>query len=136
MPKYKVLKSVAHNLAHSYFSLMSYIDDDYILEHLFRVVRNENIEKFTIDVINMIIEPEIFMTDTIKKTLPKLNDFAEHLLKPNQFALSDLKSFKIYVTYDFDNTKDEIHHVYELKSIIVDRNEKEHVAFVEEWWKF
>lgn len=136
MPKYKVLKSVAHNLAHSYFSLMHYVDGNYIMEHLFKVVREEKINEFTIDVIHMRIEPEIFMTATIRESLPKLNNFAIHLLEPNQFKLSDLESFKIKVKYDFDKTKDEIHHVYELKAIIVDKNMKEHIAYVQEWWKY
>jgi len=61
MAKLKHLKSIAHNLAHTYFSLMNYIDGDYILEHLFKIVKENQISEFKVDVINVKIEPEIFI---------------------------------------------------------------------------
>lgn len=129
MRKYKVLKSIAHNLAHSYFSLMNYIDDDYVLEHLFKVCKETGVYKFTIDVINMEIEPGFFMTETINKTLPGLKDRAEKLLQPEQFTLNEMTSFKLHIKY-YNNR------VYDLMSVIVDDMGKEHSATVVEWWKY
>ncbi len=40
MPGYKVLKGVAHNVGHSFTSLMNYADDDYTMGHILRFVRD------------------------------------------------------------------------------------------------
>jgi hypothetical protein len=39
MARYKVLKSVAHNIGHSFTSLMNYADDDYVMGHILRFAR-------------------------------------------------------------------------------------------------
>jgi phosphoribosylglycinamide formyltransferase-1 len=38
-PKYKVLKSIAHNLSHSFVSFMNYVDDGYVIDDLRQIVR-------------------------------------------------------------------------------------------------
>jgi hypothetical protein len=40
MASYKRLKSLAHNVGHSFLSLMNYVDDDYVVEDLFQHARN------------------------------------------------------------------------------------------------
>src|SRR5439155_1154843 len=42
MSRYKFLKSIAHNLGHSFLSLMNYVEGDYIHAHLFRAARMAN----------------------------------------------------------------------------------------------
>ena len=40
MPGYKVLKGVAHNVGHSFTSLMNYADDDYTMGYILRFARD------------------------------------------------------------------------------------------------
>jgi hypothetical protein len=47
--RYKVLKSVAHNVGHSFTSLMNYADDDYVMGHLLRFARRTGLDTLTID---------------------------------------------------------------------------------------
>jgi hypothetical protein len=57
MPNYKALKSVAHNLGHSYLSLMNHEGVDYVVEHLFKTARRYGITHVEIDVLNGSISP-------------------------------------------------------------------------------
>ena len=49
MARYKVLKSVAHNIGHSFTSLMNYADDDYVMGHILRFARKTGTDTLTID---------------------------------------------------------------------------------------
>lgn len=49
MAKYKVLKGVAHNIGHSFTSLMNYAGDDYVMGHILRLVRRTGCDTLTID---------------------------------------------------------------------------------------
>jgi hypothetical protein len=49
MSRYKVLKSVAHNIGHSFTSLMNYADDDYAMGHLLRFARRSGCNTLTSD---------------------------------------------------------------------------------------
>jgi hypothetical protein len=47
--RYKVLKSVAHNIGHSFTSLMNYAGDDYVMGHILRLARLTGQDTLTID---------------------------------------------------------------------------------------
>jgi hypothetical protein len=49
MPRYKVLKGVAHNIGHTFTSLMNYAGDDYSLGHILRFARQSGLNTLTID---------------------------------------------------------------------------------------
>jgi hypothetical protein len=49
MARYKVLKSVAHSLGHSFTSLMNYAHDDYVMGHILRFARASNRDTLIID---------------------------------------------------------------------------------------
>ncbi len=49
MPKYKVLKCVAHNIGHLFTSLMNYTGDDYVMGHLLNSARSTGQDTLTID---------------------------------------------------------------------------------------
>jgi len=72
MAKYKVLKSVAHNLGHSYLSLMNYVDGDYIVEHLFRQARETGETRVEIDVLAGTIAPAVFQTPVLAESVVRV----------------------------------------------------------------
>jgi hypothetical protein len=47
--KYRVLKSVAHNIGHSFASLMNYTGDDYVMGHLLTFARLTGRDTLAID---------------------------------------------------------------------------------------
>lgn len=48
-PKYKVLKSIAHNLTHSFVSYTNYVDDGFVIDDLRQLVRTVEGNRITID---------------------------------------------------------------------------------------
>jgi hypothetical protein len=49
MPRFKVLKGVAHNIGHSFTSLMNYSVDDYSMGHILRYARETEIDTLVLD---------------------------------------------------------------------------------------
>lgn len=57
MPRYKVLKGVAHNIGHSFTSLMNYSGDDYVMGHILRFARQTGHDTLTIDFVTREVRP-------------------------------------------------------------------------------
>src|SRR5262245_16305418 len=57
MPRYKVLKSVAHNIGHSFTSLTNYVGDDYVMGHILRLARLTGNDTLTINLITGEADP-------------------------------------------------------------------------------
>lgn len=51
MASYKVLKSVAHNIGHSFVSDMNYRGDDYVMGHILRLAKSTGRDTLAIDFI-------------------------------------------------------------------------------------
>jgi len=49
MPRFKVLKGVAHNIGHSFTSSMNYAIDDYTMGHVLRFARYSGNDTLHID---------------------------------------------------------------------------------------
>jgi hypothetical protein len=67
MPRYKVLKGVAHNIGHSFTSLMNYSVDDYSMGHILRLARETGLDTLTIDFVTGEGEPAQLLRDPISK---------------------------------------------------------------------
>src|SRR5258708_18185872 len=57
MPKYKVLKGVAHNFGHSFISLMNYEEGDYVMGHLLKAARHSGKSELRVDVLEKNWQP-------------------------------------------------------------------------------
>lgn len=142
MPKFKVLKSVAHNLAHSYLSLMNYIDDEYTVERIFQIAKIERLEEIKIDVLKEVIEPPPFATKQIMLSLTYLKKNLISLLESEHMTLEHIESCSITIRFDLNNIKksDKVPDLelptYSCLSEIVDINGKHHSASVVEWWRY
>jgi hypothetical protein len=65
MPRYKVLKGVAHNIGHSFTSLMNYADDDYTMGHILRFARETRTDRLTIDFVTGTGKPAALLREPI-----------------------------------------------------------------------
>lgn len=142
MPKLKVLKSIGHNLAHSFLSLMNYIDDDYIIEHIFGIAKSTSKTFITVDVLNQSIQPVEYCTPSIIKSLHYLKSDFLRLLQAEHLSYDHINS--AIITIDFDLSKTQLSKnvpslelaKYDCNVKIVDCNGKCHKASVVEWWKY
>ena len=67
MPRYKVLKGVAHNIGHSFTSLMNYANDDYSMGHILRFARETGLNELTLDFITGKGQPTALLRHPLAK---------------------------------------------------------------------
>jgi len=65
MARYKVLKSVAHNFAHSFVSLMNYNGGDYVNSHLTRAVQGIESGEIRSDLLRRTVEPSPLLIEPV-----------------------------------------------------------------------
>jgi hypothetical protein len=142
MPRMKMLKSIAHNVAHSYLSLMNYIDGEYTVERLFQIAKESMQTNIIIDILQQSIEPSVYATPQIKISLTYLKDAFERLLDSEKISFDSIQSAKIRVGFDLKGTKissnvpDLELPKYKCESEIIDLNGKVYKKEVVEWWKY
>jgi hypothetical protein len=74
--RYKVLKSVAHNLAHSFVSVMNYAGTDYTMCHLIRQAKRTGSRVLRIDFIDRSVGPvELLNTAILRSVEAYSKDF-------------------------------------------------------------
>jgi hypothetical protein len=67
MARYKVLKSVAHNFAHSFSSVMNYSGNDYAMCHLLRRVKLTGTKRLRFDLVSRQVGPVELLSAPIVK---------------------------------------------------------------------
>lgn len=142
MPSHKVLKSVAHNLGHSFLSLMNYGLDDYVVEHLFRAARAANKPHVRIDLLNGIVEPPELRKHVIQEAVTRYRAWLPDLALSQGSSPEFVRSAVLEVRFNF--TKAPPYRfilqltapVYEATVRIVDDRGKEYAATIPEWWRY
>jgi hypothetical protein len=80
--KYKRIKSFLHNFAHSFFSLMNYVDNTYIIDLLPDIVRGTESQELRISFPDGRITPTIDCPESLKKSIGYwANSYATHATK-------------------------------------------------------
>ena len=65
--KYKNIYAAIHNRGHSFLSFMNYVDDGYVVDDLVAIHSKKH--DITVDWIALTLEPELEMTDRVRKSL-------------------------------------------------------------------
>ncbi|MHB8130080.1 MAG: hypothetical protein ACYDEX_13890 [Mobilitalea sp.] len=143
MPRMKMLKSIAHNAAHSYLSLMNYINGEYTVDRLFQVAKESRETNIVIDILQQSIEPSIYLTTEIKLSLIYLKNSLESLLSSEKIPLDNILSAKIRINFNLEEETKLSSNVqglelpkYKCESEIIDINGKVYKKEVIEWWKY
>ena len=142
MARYKVLKSIAHNLGHSYLSLMNYVDGDYIVEHLFRRAKETGESRVRIDVLRGTIQPEAFQTPVLAASAARERAAFGRLVQSGGAALDMVAAARMEIVFDLAGTRArwtvpglELA-AYRCRVEIVDDRGRHHTADVKEWWRY
>ena len=69
MARYKVLKSVVHNFAHSFVSLINYVGDDYVNSHLTRAAQGIERGEINSDLLLRTVEASPLLTESVARTV-------------------------------------------------------------------
>jgi hypothetical protein len=142
MARYKVLKSVAHNVGHRYLSLMNWRAGNYVVEHLYRAAREANEPRVIINVLCESIEPEAVRTAVLLESVAHARAWLGQLVQSQGAALDMISALTIAVDFRFWDTRpspdvpdlDLI--AYTCNVEIVDDRGRSHTAAVPEWWRY
>lgn len=139
MAKLKLLKSIGHNTVHSFLSLMNYRNDGYVIEYLYNIAKEKNLESIVIDILSRSIKPESFEIPVIKGSLNDLwKDFENHLKREN-IPTDNVKSATATIVFNLEKphigaSGNELE-TYNCLVEIIDKNDKSYKATVKEWWR-
>ena len=139
MAKFKVLKGVAHNIGHSFTSLMNYSGDDYSMGHILRFARETGLNTLTIDLLTGQGRPASLLREPIS-ALPDW--YSKMFLRMVQSSGSDrelLESATLTLVYDLQRSRsspigDEPQSPYTCGVSIVDIRGKNYTVRFDGWW--
>lgn len=103
MAKLKVLRSIGHNLAHSYMSLMNYRNGNYVCSYLEELSRNNNQTHIVINVLDCTLEPRSFKIPVIRDSLLDLKRNLIRNLESDKLTIDHVKSVIITVDFELGN---------------------------------
>ena len=138
--RYKTLKSVAHNLGHSFISTMNYDFGDYILGHIQSKMRETNISRIEIDLITDTAYPKELLTPVINNALRKYSNWLPELLTDSNSDITFIQKADIAIEFDLSTSRicpfanDYIENPFICTSRIVDDRGKEYSYVFKDWW--
>ena len=100
MARYKVLKGVAHNIGHSFVSLMNYAVDDYVMGHLLRFARQTRRDTLTIDFVSGEAGPSELLQEPISQAPSRYTEFFWDLVQRHGSDRSLVRDASLTVKFD------------------------------------
>lgn len=100
MPRFKVLKGVAHNIGHSFTSLMNYSGDDYSMGHILKFSRETGDTTLTIDFMTGLGSPESLLREPISKLPAWYSQMFWNMVKSSGSSRELLQSARLTLAYD------------------------------------
>jgi len=140
MARDKVLKGVAHNVGHSFTSLMNYADDDYVMGHILRFARRTGRDTLTIDLVKGEAGPPELHAEPISEVPAQYEKWFWHLVKNQGSDRSCVHWATLTLRYDIatqrpwrgDAQFSESPYTCDVR--ITDSRGKEYLAHFEGWW--
>lgn len=135
MPRYKVLKGVAHNIGHSFTSLMNYTDDDYSMGHILRFARETCLNELTIDFITGEGQPTALLRHPISKLPEWYTNTFWSMVECSGSDRSLVQAATLTLRYDLTKSRSfPIENPYICDVSILDNRGKNYCAHFEGWW--
>jgi hypothetical protein len=138
MPRYRVLRSVAHNIGHSFTSLMNYAHDDYVMGHILRLARLTGKETLTIDFVEGAAGPPELLADPISDIPSRYSESFWNLVQRHGSDRSLIKAAILTLRFDTSvnrqRSTDTAESPYVCDVCITDVRGKNHTAHFQGWW--
>ena len=142
MAQYKVLKSVAHNLGHSYLSLMNYREGDYVVNHLYRAALAAAEPAVRVDVKRGSISPKGVRTPLLDQSVADQRSWFPRLVQSQGAAFDTVADAWIDVRFAFGESFESPHlpgvqfPKYSCSVTIVDDRGKQYEVAVPPWYEY
>jgi hypothetical protein len=140
MARYKVLKSVAHNIGHSFTSLMNYAGDDYVMGHILRLARQSGVDTLTIDFVKEEAGPPELLAEPISEIPGRYTQFFWDLVRRQGSDRSSVRAATLVLRYNLAINRP-LHRnpalmesPYECDVRITDTRGKNYAAHFHAWW--
>jgi len=140
MISHKPLKSISHNFAHSFISLMNYMHNDYLLGHLLRQARKTGLNKLTIDILTNSAEPKELLTAPIETSIKHYRLWFPNFVKDSGSTMDYVSSAIMTIEFDlgktrpFSHDKTFIESPFVCEMVIIDDRGKEYKQAHSGWW--
>jgi hypothetical protein len=139
MPRFKVLKGVAHNVGDSFTSLMNYAVDDYSLGHILRFARETGLDSLTIDFMTGEGQPADLLRDPISELPRRYTKMFWNLVARSGSDRSLVQSAKLTLKYDLRSDRpgplpQATQSPYTCEVSILDIRGKGYAAYFSGWW--
>ena len=140
MPRFKVLKGVAHNIGHSFTSLMNYSDDDYSMGHILRFARETGNNTLTIDLLTGQGNPASLFREPISRLPGRYSTMFSNMVRGSGSDRELLRSAKLTLIYNLEQnrpspTGKSSQSPYTCEVSIIDVRGKEYAAWFAGWWQ-
>jgi hypothetical protein len=140
MPSHKSLKSVAHNVGHSFISLMNHTGLDYFLGALLKRVRTTKLTKLEIDLLNNIVAPKALLTVGITACIETNVKWFPEMVLASGSSIDFIKSAIVTIEFDLQvsrayiNDQKLIENPFVCETTIIDDRDKEYKSQHNGWW--
>ena len=138
MPRFKVLKGVAHNIGHSFTSSMNYAIDDHTIGHVLRLARESGKNTLEIDFMTGTGVPRELLQEPIAEVPLNYTNRFWQLVQSSGSDRSLVKSAKLRLKYDLEKTltgsNGKALSQYDCEVSIVDIRDKNYSAHFHDWW--
>jgi len=98
--RYKVLKSVAHSLGHSYASTLNYDDSDYVMGHLLSRARETSQDTLTVDLATSTAAPDALLTPPVQRSVQRFSSWLPHLVRRHFSDMKYVSAATMTITFD------------------------------------
>jgi hypothetical protein len=140
MPQYKVLKSVAHNIGHSFTSLMNYSGDDYVMGHILRLARASGRDTLRINFVTGEADPPDLLDGPVSNVPANYTNFFWHLVTTQGSDRSLVSAASLTLHYDIgimrarrsDPSCSESPYTCEIR--VTDNRGRNYAAKFRGWW--
>jgi hypothetical protein len=140
MARYKVLKSVAHNIGHSFTSLMNYADDDYVMGHILRFARKSGTDTLTIDFVKGEAGPPELLAEPISEVPVRYTQSFWDMVNRQGSDRSYVQAATLTLRYNLAVTRplhrnpSLLESPYDCDVRITDARGKDYSAHFHAWW--
>jgi len=102
MARYKVLKSVAHGLAHSFTSALNWGDADYVMGNLLQRARDIGAGTLSIDLVTGQAEPGALCTPPVQRAVEQYTERLRRLVIAHKSEMRYVAKATLTIQYDLN----------------------------------